>query len=225
MANKTQTTTGSKTQTNGSKATGSTGTGLSGQTTDMNNSSTATLGSSNGSESQGNQKTLKQLFEEGLKDIYNAEKQLIQALPEMAQAAYSEDLADAFQQHLEQTKKHAERLEKIFSRLRIDREEETCKAMEGLIEEGKKIISEYEESPVRDSALIIGAQKIEHYEIAAYGSLCELADVLGFHKICDTLDRTLAEEEETDHLLTSIAMDVNDEAYEMSSENEYDEYE
>jgi ferritin-like metal-binding protein YciE len=88
--------------------------------------------------------------------------------------------------------------------------------MEGLIEEGKKTISEFERGPVRDSALIIGAQKIEHYEIAAYGSLCELADVLGENKIHDLLGRTLDEEEETDSNLSEIAQDVNDEAYELS---------
>lgn len=164
------------------------------------------------------QKTLRELFEDGLKDMYSAEKQLIKALPEMAQAAYHEELQDAFTDHLQQTQKHAERLEKIFMRMRIDREEKTCEAMKGLIEEGQQIIKEYEESPVRDSALIIGAQKIEHYEIAAYGSLCELADVLGFHKVADILDRTLEEEELTDSILTELAKDVNDEAAEVPEE-------
>jgi ferritin-like metal-binding protein YciE len=168
---------------------------------------------------KGKSKTLRQLLEEGLKDIYNAEKQLIEALPEMAQAAYHEELQDAFTIHLEQTKKQKERLEKIFMRLRMDiEEEETCKAMEGLIEESQKIIEEYEPSPVRDAALIIGAQKIEHYEIASYGSLNELAEVLGYHKVADVLDRTLEEEEDTDLLLTEIAQEVNDEAMEMSDE-------
>jgi len=164
------------------------------------------------------QKTLNELFEEGLKEMYNVEKQLINALPEMAQAAYHEELQNAFLDHLQQTQKHAERLEKIFMRLRIDREEKTCEAMKGLIEEGQQIIREYEESPVRDSALIIGAQKIEHYEIAAYGSLCELAEVLGFYKVADILDRTLEEEELTDSILTELAKDVNDEAAEVSEE-------
>lgn len=166
--------------------------------------------------------TLETLFEEGLKDVYNAEKQLLEALPEMAKAAYSEDLQDAFNEHHQQTKRHVERLEKIFDRLRIDKsEEENCEAMEGLIKEGKEIIEKFEESPVRDSALIIGAQKIEHYEIAAYGSLCELAEVLGYSKIADALDRTLEEEEITDKNLTAIAQEVNDEALELSYEEEY----
>ena len=102
--------------------------------------------------------------------------------------------------------------------------DETCEAMEGLIKENKEIISEFDRSPARDSALIIGAQKVEHYEIASYGSLCELADVLGMQKVCDILDRTLEEEEDTDRDLTDIARHVNDEAAEMggSEEEEYE---
>jgi len=173
------------------------------------NSSAATAKSSAGQK----EKSLEDLFEANLKDIYSAEQQLISALPEVAKAAYSEDLRDAFNKHLEQTRRHAERLEKIFQRLRINKGGEKCAAMEGLIKEGKKVLEDFEEGPVRDSALIIGAQKIEHYEIAAYGSLCELADVLGFTKIGDVLDRTLEEEENTDRTLTRIAMNVNDEAY------------
>jgi len=176
----------------------------------------------NGSAANGKsrkQKTLNELLEEGLKDIYSAEKQLVEALPQMAEAADSEDLQEAINTHLEQTKKHVSRLEKIFDRLNIEKEgEEKCVAMEGLIEEGKKILTEFDRSPVRDSALIIGAQKIEHYEIAAYGSLRELADVLREDKIVDILQRTLDEEEETDQMLTEIAQDVNDEAYEMSEQ-------
>jgi ferritin-like metal-binding protein YciE len=163
--------------------------------------------------------TLDNLFEEGLKDIYSAEKQLIEALPKMARASYSEDLKDAFTQHLEETKFQAQRLEKIFTRLRIDKtEKKKCEAMAGLIEEGKQIIENFEEGPVRDSALIIGAQKVEHYEIATYGSLCELADVLGYGKIRDILGQSLEEEETTDHTLSDIAQPVNDEAYEISCE-------
>jgi ferritin-like metal-binding protein YciE len=163
--------------------------------------------------------SLEGLFEKNLKDVYSAEKQLVEALPEMAKAADNEDLQDAIYKHLQETKRQVERLEKIFDRLDIDKsEEETCAAMEGLIDEGNKIIEKFEKSPVRDSALIIGAQKIEHYEIASYGSLRELADVLGYVKIAEILDRTLEEEEETDKHLTSLAQDVNDEAYELSHE-------
>jgi ferritin-like metal-binding protein YciE len=204
MATKHSTATASPTQTQSSKSQAK-------ETSSQNGSPHAT--------GKGKSKTLRQLFEEGLLDIYNAEKQLIEALPGMAEAAYNEELQDAFTIHLEQTKKHKERLEKIFNRLNMDtEEEETCKAMEGLIEEGQKIIEEFDPSPVRDAALIIGAQKIEHYEIASYGSLNELAEVLGYHKVADILDRTLEEEEDTDLLLTEIAQEVNDEAMEISEE-------
>lgn len=175
---------------------------------------------------QKKQKTLQELFEEGLKDVYSAEKQLVEALPEMAKAADSEDLQDAFTRHLQETKRHAERIEKIMDKFGIDKtEEKTCEAMKGLVKEGQQIIEEFESGPVRDSALIIGAQKVEHYEIAAYGSLCELADVLGYAKAGEILGRTLQEEESTDQMLTDIAMDVNDEAYESSFEMEDNEIE
>jgi len=162
-----------------------------------------------------NGSSLEDLFESNLKDIYSAEKQLLEALPKVAKAADSEDLQDAFKEHLQQTVRHVERLEKIFSRLGISKnEEEKCMAMEGLIKECNRTISEFEESPVRDSALIIAAQKIEHYEIAAYGSLCELADVLGLSGPLNLLERTLDEEESTDKNLTDIAKYINDEAFE-----------
>lgn len=165
------------------------------------------------------QKTLKQIFENILQDTYNAEKQLIKALPDMVKAAFNENLQDAFGNHLDQTKRHVERLDKVFGYLHIDSGNETCEAMEGLIRECKETIREYGESDVRDTALIINAQKIEHYEIAAYGSLCELADVLGLNKIADLLDRTLQEEKEADHMLTHIAREVNDEAYALSEDD------
>jgi ferritin-like metal-binding protein YciE len=167
-----------------------------------------------GAESKSGKESLKKIFEELLQDTYSAEQQLIKALPELAKAAHNEDLQDAFESHLQQTKKQAERLEKVFGRLQIAKNGEKCKAMEGLIEEGQKIIKEHEDGVTRDVALIIAAQKVEHYEIAAYGSLVELADVLGLDNIADVLERTLNEEKETDELLSKIAQDVNDEAYE-----------
>ena len=184
--------------------------------------------SSNGKHNDSSQKgkpngggqTLKKLFENELKDIYSAEKQLVEALPEMAKAADSEELQDAIQHHLQETRRHVVRLEKVFDRLRIDRsEEKECAAMKGLIEEGKQIIEEYEIGPVRDAALIIGAQKVEHYEIAAYGSICELANVLGFGRVEDLLCRTLDEEGEADKTLSEIAQRVNDEACEAHDEH------
>jgi ferritin-like metal-binding protein YciE len=170
---------------------------------------------SNGSSGGKQHKRLNDLLETGLKDMLSAEKQLVEALPEIAQAADNEELEEAINQHLEQTKKHVARIEKACERLEIQTSDsEKCAAMEGLIEEGRKIIKEFPRGPVRDSALIIGSQKIEHYEIASYGSLCELCDVLGEDRIHDLLGRTLSEEEETDELLTEIAQDINDEAAE-----------
>jgi ferritin-like metal-binding protein YciE len=169
------------------------------------------------------QKTLKDLLEDGLKDMLSAEKQLVEALPKVAQAAYSEELQDAVEHHLEQTKKHVSRLEKIMSYLKVEQGSKECEAMKGLIKEADEIIKNFPEGPVRDSALIIGAQKVEHYEIASYGSLCELADVLGLNKIHDTLGRTLDEEEQTDQDLTDLAMEINDEAMELSENFDEDE--
>jgi ferritin-like metal-binding protein YciE len=176
----------------------------------------------NRAKDQANQNGLYGLLEKGLKDIYSAEKQLVESLPEIAQAADNEELEDAITAHVEQTKKHVARLEKILERKNISKTDmEKCVAMEGLIQEGKKIVQEFSRGPVRDSALIIGAQKIEHYEIASYGSLCELADVLGEDKILDILGRTLDEEEETDELLSHIAQQVNDEACEITLQENY----
>ena len=166
-------------------------------------------------------KSLHDLFEKELKSTYSAETQLVEALPEFAKAADNEELEQAINNHLEETKKHVSRIEKVFERLGISKDNiDKCMNMESLIEGGKKIIQEMDRSPVRDSALIIGAQKIEHHEIAVYGSLCELADVLGEDRIADLLNRTLEEEEEADKLLTDIARDVNDEARELA-EQEY----
>jgi ferritin-like metal-binding protein YciE len=175
----------------------------------------------NGKSAQTGEQTLHTLLEHGLKDIYSAEKQLVEALPEIAQAVDNEELEEAINTHLEQTRKQAMRLEKVFERMGINKDEmEECVAMKGLIEEGRKIIQEFQRGPVRDSALIIGCQKVEHYEIAAYGSLCELADVLGEERLGDLLGRSLEEEEETDELLSEIAQDVNDEAAEISMQEE-----
>jgi ferritin-like metal-binding protein YciE len=175
----------------------------------------------NGKSAQKGGQTLHTLLETAMKDIYSAEKQLVDALPEVAQAVDSEELEEAISTHLEQTKKHVMRLEKAFERLGISKDQmEECLAMKGLIEETKKIIKEFPRSAVRDSALIIGSQKIEHYEIASYGSICELCDVLGEERIGDLLGKTLEDEEETDELLSDIAQDVNDEAAEMSMQEE-----
>ncbi len=179
---------------------------------------TLTKFNSQAKQKKSGKESLKKIFEELLQDTYNAEQQLIDALPELARASHNEELQEAFENHLSQTKKQVERLENIFNRLKINKQGETCKAMEGLIEEGQKIIKKHEAGVIRDVALIIAAQKAEHYEIAAYGSLVELADVLGLDKIADTLERTLDEEKETDELLSDISQQVNDEACEFSGE-------
>lgn len=166
------------------------------------------------------QASLKTIFENCLREAYSAETTMLKAMPELAKAVYNEELQDAFNNHLEQTRRHVERLEKIFSRLGINTQGASCPAIDGLVEEVRKVVSENKEGPARDSALIIGMQKIEHYEIACYGSLCELADVLGYKTIADILDRTLQEEGDTDHLLTDIAKDINDEAMEMEFESQ-----
>jgi ferritin-like metal-binding protein YciE len=171
--------------------------------------------SKNSASPKSGKESLKKIFEELLQDTYSAEKQLIKALPDLAKAAYNEDLQEAFETHLKETEKQAQRLEKIFDRLHVEKEGESpCKAMEGLIKESQELIKEHQAGNSRDAALIIAAQKVEHYEIASYGSLVELADVLGLDGIADLLERTLEEEKITDELLSDIAQDVNDEAYE-----------
>lgn len=176
------------------------------------------------SQSSREETTLEKLFEDGLKDIYSAEKQLVEALPKMAKAADSEDLEQAFTRHLEQTKKQVERLEKIMDRLEIEKTvEKECEAMKGLISEGEEIIEKYKASPVRDAALIMAAQKVEHYEIATYGSLREFADVLGMRRECDLLNRTLQEEGDTDHDLSRLAMEINDDACALADQEKFDD--
>lgn len=174
----------------------------------------------NSNKGKSGKESLKKIFEELLQDTYSAETQLTKALPELAKAVDSDDLQEAFENHLKETEKQVQRLEKIFNRLQLEKEGKPCKAMEGLIKESQEIIKEHDHGPARDSALIIASQKVEHYEIAAYGSLVELADVLGLDNIADTLERTLEEEKNADELLSHIAQDVNDEAYGQTSEQE-----
>jgi ferritin-like metal-binding protein YciE len=147
-----------------------------------------------------------------LKDLYSAENQLTKALPKMAKAATSEELKQAFQTHLQQTEEHIRRLEKIGKQLDETLKGKKCKAMEGLVEEGKEIIEEDGDETVLDLALIGAAQKVEHYEIASYGTARTLAELLGEDQIATILQETLDEEGETDKLLTEIAMELNLEA-------------
>ena len=158
------------------------------------------------------QEELRELFVEELKDLYNAENQLVKALPKMAKAASSEELKEGFQEHLEQTKGHVARLEKIFKALGKNPKGKKCMGMEGLIREGSEVMEEDFEDAVRDAALIGAAQRVEHYEIAAYGTVRALAEVLGESKHASLLQATLDEEKETDEKLTALATGINEQA-------------
>jgi ferritin-like metal-binding protein YciE len=142
-----------------------------------------------------------------LRDLYSAEKQLIQALPKMAKNASDAALKEAFTSHLEETRGHAERLEQACAELGVKPVGKKCKGMEGLIEEGNEILTEEAEDAVRDAALITAAQRVEHYEIAAYGGAITFARLLGEDGVADLLEATLEEEEAADEKLTSIAED------------------
>lgn len=157
--------------------------------------------------------SLNDLFIEELGDLYSAETQLIQALPKMVQATTAPELKTALKEHLEKTKEHVKRLEEVFAELDEEIPQMKCKGMEGLIEEGKEMIEESEKSPARDAALIGAAQRVEHYEIAGYGTASSHASLLGFDHIQTLLDETLEEEKEADEQLSEIAEEfVNAEA-------------
>lgn len=146
------------------------------------------------------------LFEDMLKDIYWAEQHLVDALQQMHEAATTEDLKSAFEDHLYVTQKHVSRVERVFSLIGVEAEAKKCDAMAGLIKEAQRVIEETEEgSMTRDAGLIIAAQKVEHYEIASYGSLVQVALTLGHDQAATILEKTLSEEEDTDLLLTEIA--------------------
>ncbi|MGQ0601864.1 MAG: YciE/YciF ferroxidase family protein, partial [Anaerolineales bacterium] len=148
--------------------------------------------------------TLEALFEGEVKDLYSAENQIVKALPKMAKAATSDELRQAFEDHLGQTRSQAQRLEQIAQQLDMRAKGKKCVGMEGLLEEGKEIMSEAVE-PVLDAALIGAAQKVEHYEIASYGTAIAHAEQLGYEEAASLLRVSLAEEEHADQLLTEIA--------------------
>jgi len=161
---------------------------------------------------------LRDVYIEQLKDLYSAETQLIKALPKMAKAANSPDLAQGFQDHLEQTRGHAERLEVIFEKLDEKPTGKKCKAMEGLIKEGAESIEENASPAAKDALLIAAAQRDEHYEIAGYGTVKTYANLLGDDKAARLLEQTLQEEAETDEKLTKMAESINVEAEEGEEE-------
>lgn len=161
--------------------------------------------------------TLRETLLEELADVYDAEKQILKALPKMAEAAAHPELKQAFEEHLEQTQGQVERLEQVFEILGEDAKAQKCKAMQGLLKEGEDLMKEDE----GDAALICAAQKVEHYEIAAYGSLHSWARLLGEEDAADLLEETLDEEKDTDERLTQVAESaINVEESEEGAEEE-----
>jgi ferritin-like metal-binding protein YciE len=165
------------------------------------------------------QETLKELFVEQIRDIYDAEKQLVKALPKLADAADSEELSDGLLNHLEETKGHVSRLEEVFAQVQIAPRGKTCKAMKGLIEEGNEA-SQEEEGALRDLAIIAGAQRVEHYEISAYGTARTLAEHLGLSQAARLLQQTEDEERAADTKLTEVATTLYESSDDMDDEGE-----
>ena len=162
---------------------------------------------------------LQELFVEEVKDIYDAEKQLLKALPKMAKAAENQELRVAFEEHLDITRMQVGRLEEVFKLLGMAARGKTCEGMKGLIEEGQEAMEELEGSTL-DAALIASAQKVEHYEIASYGTLATFAEVLEMEEAKDLLGQTLEEEKEADEKLTDIAGQINFQAEAEEGEEE-----
>jgi ferritin-like metal-binding protein YciE len=162
--------------------------------------------------------SLRELYIDELKDIYSAEKQLTKALPKMAKAATSPDLRKGFEGHLKQTEGHVQRLEQIFTMLAAKPGGKKCMGMEGLVKEGSEVMGEDFEDDVMDAALISAAQRVEHYEIAAYGTVSAYADLLSEPKQASLLRQTLEEEKQTDQKLTDLSKKINVEANKSDSD-------
>ena len=165
-------------------------------------------------------KSLHDLFVDELKDLYNAENQLLKALPKMAKAATAPELSEAFTNHLAETEKQVEQLESVFEQLGMKPVGKTCKAMKGLIEEGKEVIEDDMEDDVRDAALIAAAQRVEHYEMAGYGCVRTYATLLGYEDAAELLQETLDEEGTADKTLTQLSEEINVEAENDEEEEE-----
>ena len=148
---------------------------------------------------------LHEVFLDEIADIHNAERQLLQALPRMAKAAQSEELREAFESHLAETEQHVQRIEEAMESLGETLKRKKCKAMEGLIEEAKEMMEEFKGEPSIDAVLIAAAQKVEHYEIATYGTLCTWAEQMGHSEALELFKENLAQEKEADEKLTEIA--------------------
>jgi ferritin-like metal-binding protein YciE len=151
--------------------------------------------------------SMHELFVTLLKDVHSAETQLVDALPRMAKEAGSEELRDAFETHLKETREQVQRLERILSDVGAQADGEPCEAMHGLVEEAEEVIDEADDDDVRDAGLIAAAQAVEHYEIARYGTLKAWAKELGLDSAHDLLDQTLTEEKHADELLNNLALD------------------
>jgi len=152
---------------------------------------------------------LRTAFTEQLRDIYWAERKLTEAMPKLADAAQNKALAQGLRNHLEETKNQVKRLEQVFKAMELQPRAETCEAMKGLIEESEEIIEGHESGTLRDALLIAAAQKVEHYEIATYGTLCEWADVLGLDDVRELLAETLEQEKAADEELSEVARSIN----------------
>jgi len=166
---------------------------------------------------------LDDLLEDQLKDLYNAEGQLLKALPKMAKAANEPELKQAFERHTEETREHINRLEQVFEAIGAKPKGKTCLAMKGLIEEAQEVLQEDAEPAVRDAALIAAAQRVEHYEIAGYGTVRTYAKTLGHDDAAKLLQKTLDEEGRTDKMLTQLAETCVNQAAEMGGEEEEEE--
>jgi len=169
--------------------------------------------------------TLRELFLDELRDLYDAENRIVKALPKMVKAAESEELRSGFEQHLEQTKGHVERLKQILTSLDEKASGKKCPGMVGILEEGEELMDEDYEGSVKDAALISAAQRVEHYEIAAYGCVHAWAEELGENEAAELLEKTLTEEKETDAKLTELAQQINTSANEEEQESEEGESE
>jgi len=163
---------------------------------------------------------LRDLYIDELKDLYSVENQLVKALPKMAKAASSDELRQGFEEHLEQTRGHVQRLEKIFKSLGESPKGKKCVGMEGLVKEGSEVMDEDFQGALMDAALIGAAQRVEHYEIAAYGTASEFGKILGESEHVSLLEETLQEEKETDEKLTVLAKEINPQANEGTEQSE-----
>lgn len=166
------------------------------------------------------QQTLQKLFIDQIGDLYDAEHQLVKALPKLAEAVSSPELKEALTSHLEETKTHVSRLEQVFSLIGEIAERKKCKGMQGLIAEGDDVVNQQSEGELRDLAIIAGGQRVEHYEISAYGTARALAEKLGLDEAADLLEQTEAEESAADEKLTEVAEGIYDSVEDESAELE-----